>query len=182
MDFIKSYEEIQNKIKTFIYQPANSKTIANINIIANDSIYQNCPYIKDHIEAITLDDGFGHVTVTVKSKSNYGDEFIKEVRINILSEDIRKIGTQYSTSKALEILFDLVDEKIINTEYETLDLALNKLYLNDLNNAFLIGILTATYEFKEKLKERSKIVKKIHEILENRIGPDSTKQSLAGLE
>jgi hypothetical protein len=84
--------------------------------------------------------------------------------------------------KAVDILFEYVDELCVNGKFNVVDEFLLTINVEIQTTQVLIGILCITLMVKSKLKERSKVFAKISEKIKRTESPRRHKRLLEGLE
>jgi hypothetical protein len=67
--------------------------------------------------------------------------------------------------QSLDVIFDNIDEMLLRSRFEACDSVLAKLPLNQLSNAQLITVLTATLAAKERLRNREHFFEQVRSIL-----------------
>ncbi|MGO9061390.1 MAG: hypothetical protein ACLQU2_29030 [Candidatus Binataceae bacterium] len=82
--------------------------------------------------------------------------------------------------ESLDVIFDALDEMLLESRFHECDAALLKIPVNSLSNAQLLTVLTATLPAKERLSNRNGLVTRIKSQLERR-GADVSRL-LVGLE
>ena len=70
--------------------------------------------------------------------------------------------------ESLDVIFDNIDEMLLRGEFEECDSVLSTMPVNQLSNAQLITVLTATLAAKIELQNRGNFVRQVHSVLESR--------------
>ncbi len=86
------------------------------------------------------------------------------------SVELYKTGRK---EESLDVIFDTIDEMLLASKFDECDLALSKIPVNNLSNAQLLTILTATLAAKEHLSNRRSLVDRVKKQLARR-GADVT--------
>ena len=85
-----------------------------------------------------------------------------------LIERASRLDTLKQTDSALDLLYDGIDDKLRNGEFEDVDRMLSRLKAVQLSADMLLGVLTATLPAKTKLPSRKKLLMTTETVLRNR--------------
>ncbi len=89
--------------------------------------------------------------------------------------------SQHPISKALDILYEELDEALIAGQFEEVDIYLRHVNVSRYRVEILIGFLTITFVWKDSLKERAGFYDRVKARVEKSY-PDREEKILMGLE
>lgn len=92
------------------------------------------------------------------------------------------IPFQESIDNKLDFIFETLEPKLLNKEYTICDNMLLSIYVDKYDIEILVGILTITHMWKDKLKNRSILYDNIKNHLNKLYSNEETNDILSGLE
>ena len=87
---------------------------------------------------------------------------------------------EWKKEESLDVIFDTIDDMLLGSKFSACDTALSEIQVEDLSNAQLLTVLTATIAAKKHLLNRDHFVSRVEDVLKLR-GADAPRL-LAGLE
>jgi len=102
--------------------------------------------------------------------------------IDNITAQIIILQNEGEKEKTLDYIFDIFDKLIINKNFNLCDSILEKLDTGILEVNSLIGILTITSEWKQKLKMREFFYQQVYSIVESKYSAGEVEQILTGLK
>ncbi len=88
---------------------------------------------------------------------------ISKGNINMWINKIYSLSFNNKTDKALDVMYDAVDEQLLDGNIDLVDKWMMEIDLNRINIALMLGILTITKPFKEKLSARKDFYLKVRD-------------------
>ena len=85
------------------------------------------------------------------------------------------------TARALDVLFDHIDDMLCDGEFQRCDEVIQHIDLERLNTSLLVGVLSITLAAREKLNHRRQVVEAIRKRLEI-LAPGRVEPLMQGLE
>jgi len=99
-----------------------------------------------------------------------------------LLNDLKKHTKNKHIDDQLDVIFNTIDDLIIDGKYSEINNMLWKLHGNDFNGDCMVGILTITFRVKHKLPYRSIVYQKTRKKLKKElISEDKINKILKGL-
>jgi hypothetical protein len=80
----------------------------------------------------------------------------------------RRLDEKGQTDAALDLVYDAIDEKLRNGEFQDVDSMLAALHVADLSCDLLLGVLTATLPAKSRLPSRRAVLSETESVLKRR--------------
>ncbi len=96
--------------------------------------------------------------------------------------ELYRLGKLGKTDAALDLLYDTLDDLLLDHRYAECEKYLRDIDPEELPNAVLVGLLTITFAARNFLRERSSAYGRIAKKLSQTMSPDQVAATLRGLE
>lgn len=96
--------------------------------------------------------------------------------------ELYRLGTIGKTDAALDLLYDTLDDLLLDHQYAECEKYLRDMDPEKLPNAVLVGLLTITFAARRFLRERANAYGRIARKLSQTMSPDQVAATLRGLE
>lgn len=161
----------------FLISENNSTSIFESNKQLNYLNYQQVPALHSNSD-IFVDEN------TIIDDCLFIDNFKQCVLFKCkMDSEIMKLQSQGKIDSALDFIFDELDEKLDEKDFNLVNYFLKNLNIKEIDSNLLVGILTVTLIWKKDLLQRNSFFKMVSKEIENRFKHNvEAKGTLVGLE
>lgn len=103
-------------------------------------------------------------------------------RHNQVLTELYRLGKLGKTDAALDLLYDTIDDLLLDHQYAECEKYLREMDPEELPNTVLVGLLTITFAARNFLRERSNAYGRIARKLSQTMSPEQVAATLRGLE